>query len=66
MASCISKVEEEEETVIIDGVQSEKIHVTSGVPQGTVLGPNLFLVYKNYFNEYIKHSTLRSFADDSN
>ena len=46
-------------TVIIDGVQSEKIHVTSGIPQGTVLGPILFLVYTNDFNEYIKHITLK-------
>ena len=51
--------------MIIDGVQSDKINVTSGVPQGTVLGPILFLVYINDFNEYIKHSTLRLFADDS-
>jgi len=53
------------QTVIIDGVQSDKIHVTSGVPQGTVLGPILFLVYINDFSEYIQHSTLRLFADDS-
>jgi hypothetical protein len=53
------------QTVIIDGVQSDKIHVTSGVPQGTVLGPILFLVYINDFSEYIQHSILRLFADDS-
>jgi hypothetical protein len=53
------------QTVIIDGVQSEKIHVTSGIPQGTVLDPIMFLVYINDINEYIKHSTLRLFADDS-
>ena len=53
------------QTVIIDGVQSEKIHVTSGIPQGTVLDPIMFLVYINDINEYIKHSTLTLFADDS-
>lgn len=53
------------QTVILDGEISEKIQVTSGVPQGTVLGPILFLVYINDFHEYIKHSTLRLFADDS-
>ena len=52
-------------TVIIDGVQSEKNNVTSGIPQGTVLGSFLFLVYINDFNEYIQHSTLKLFADDS-
>jgi hypothetical protein len=36
-----------------------------GVPQGTVLDPILFFAYINDFNEYIKHSTLRLFVDDS-
>jgi len=49
---------------IIDGVQSEKNHVTSGIPQLTLLSPILFLVYINDFSEYIQHST-RLFADDS-
>ena len=33
-------------------------------PQGTVLGPLLFLLYVNDLDCVIKHSTIRLFADD--
>ena len=37
----------------------------SGVPQGTVLGPLLFLMFIDDMSKVVKNSTLRLFADDS-
>ena len=54
------------QTVIVDGTESGELHVKSGVPQGTVLGPLLFLIYINDIDEDLTPGTkLRLFADDS-
>ena len=46
------------------GSYSSWTNVLSGVPQGTLLGPILFLIYKNDINNSIE-SEIRPFADDS-
>ena len=52
--------------VSINGVNSETEHVKFGVPQGSVLGPLLFLIYINDLHQCIRFSTTRHFADDTN
>ena len=51
------------QTVVVDGISSPPVHVLSGVPQGTVLGPLMFLLYINDIATGIS-SPLRLFADD--
>ena len=53
------------QTVVINGKASLPAKVVSGVPQGTVLGPILFLIYLNDLNLCIKESITSSFADDT-
>ena len=50
--------------VVVNGQCSKPADVLSGVPQGTVLGPMLFLLYINDITDGID-SGMRLFADDS-
>ena len=51
---------------IINGVSSSVLSITHGVPQGSVLGPLLFLIYINDLNHVVTLSTMYHFADDTN
>lgn len=53
------------QTVIVNGIKSKRIFVTSGVPQGSVLGPLLFLILIGDIDKDVQHSFVSSFADDT-
>ena len=50
--------------VVVDGHISNSCPVLSGIPQGSVLGPCLFLIYINDMPDTLK-SNVRLFADDT-
>ena len=52
--------------VSINGYDSGLAEIKCGVPQGSVLGPLLFLLYINDLNQAIKFCKVHHFADDTN
>ena len=59
----IFHIKKQETSVVVDGKQSSLIDVVSGVPQGIVLGPILFLLRINDLPSVVS-SKVRLFADD--
>ena len=51
--------------VEINNIFSTKEAITSGVPQGSILGPLLFIVFFNDLCDFINHSSVIQYADDT-
>ena len=54
-----------QQCVAFNGTTSREARVRRGAPQGSVLGPLLFLIHISDINYEIADSTVSGFADDT-
>ena len=54
----------QQQCVVLDHIYSDWATVMHGVPQGSVLGPLLFIIYMNDLPAVLQHSHMNLFADD--
>ena len=60
-----SYLTEMKQRVVVNGTYSAWTDVGSGVPQGSLLGPILFLLFVNDMPRVVENASLAMFADDS-
>ena len=61
-----SYLEGRSQLTFINSTYSDQMNVSVGVPQGSVLGPLLFLLYVNDIAHVLPENSIRLFADDTN
>ena len=62
----VSYLSRRQQFVQVDTVMSSIAKITCGVPQGSVLGPLLFLIYVNDIGNAVPKHKVKLFADDTN
>ncbi|MEM6738267.1 MAG: reverse transcriptase family protein, partial [Bacteroidota bacterium] len=60
-----SFLRDRQQTVMVNGVKSNQQEVISGVPQGSVLGPLIFLILIGDIDANVINCIVKSFADDT-
>ena len=51
--------------VLANSKTSDCLCITQGVPQGSIIGPLLYIIYANEISKIIKHSKIALYADDT-
>ena len=57
---------ERQQQVTLNGATSPFLNISCGVPQGSILGPLLFLIYINDMHVALQNSIVHHFTDDTN
>jgi hypothetical protein len=65
-SQCVEVKYKGNKDIILDNVKSDLKEIHSGVPQGSILGPVLFLLYINDLTRHILDAEVVLFADDTN